>query len=150
MHGSLARGRIVNATSMTWRAEKRTDQHGTWYTVVSENGIRVTPYGLDRLAHARVLATLVQGTPDDAGDMDPAHKLAILRVFAILRAVERWSRTDRSRSHADAVASWNRFVPTARIFEADGRVECTDATHRMLGWRELPGILPLIAEGGAS
>jgi len=137
-------GTNEQAASFTWSAIKRPS--GTCYDVASENGIRCTPWPIAKLCHARVLAGLVNGTPDNAGDCDPAHKLAILRVMAISKAFYRWEATDRSRNYPEAAASWNAYVPTIQVVENNGRLEAIRTDERMLGWTPLPGIVPTIKE----
>lgn len=128
--------------SMTWAPVKRPS--GSCYDVASENGIRCTPWPIAKLCHARVLATLVNGTPDNAGDCDPAHKQAILRVLAINQAFYRWEAVDRSRNYPEAVAAWNRYVPTIKVVSLDGRLSAIRTDEVLLGATELVGIVPAI------
>lgn len=134
--------------SMTWAPVKRPS--GTCYDVVSGNGIRCTPWPITKLCHAKVRADLMQGTPDDAGDLAPEHKLAILRVMAHNKAFERFEASDRSRNYPEAVAAWNAYVPTVQIVERDGQLSCIGVHERFEGWQTLPGILATIAKDGAS
>lgn len=127
----------VPPVSMTWRPVKRPS--GECYDVASENGIRCTPWPVAKLCHARVLATLVNGTPDDGSD-----RVSILRVMAINKAFYRWEATDKSRNYPEAVASWNAYVPTIQVVENGGRLEAIRAEERLPDWKPLPGIVPII------
>lgn len=88
----------MTTVSMTWVPRKR--ESGNCYDVASENGIRCNAWPIGKLCHAKVLASLMLGIPDDAGDCAPEHKLAILRVHAMTRAFFRFADArDAERSH---------------------------------------------------
>ena len=128
---------------MNWRPVKRPS--GTCYDVATENGIRMTAWPIAKLCHAKVLAALVLGTSDEQDGVSEHSKLAVLRCIAITRAFYRWEANDRSRNFPEAVASWNAYVPTVRVWTSpDGRVDACSAGERMAGWTELPNIVPSI------
>ena len=136
-------------TSCTWRPVKRPS--GTCYDVVSENGIRVTPWPIAKLCHAKVLGVLVAGVADDTDATTDHGKQTILRVLAITRSFLDFEASDRrSRNFPEAVTAWNAYVARTRVMVApNGMPEAMPADSTMLGWTDLPGILPTIAEGGA-
>lgn len=135
-------------TSCTWRPVKRPS--GTCYDVSSENGIRITPWPIAKLCHAKVLGVLVAGVADDTDQTTEHGRLTILRVLAITRAFLRFEVSDRSRNFPAAVTAWNAYVARTRVMVGpSGLPEAMDANSTMLGWTDLPGILPTIAEGGA-
>ena len=136
----------MTTVSMTWAPVKRPS--GACYDVQSEGGIRCTAWPIAKLCHAKLLSALMQGTPDDAGDCSPSHRLTILRVLAVTRAFYRFEASDRSRNFPDAVRAWNAYVERTIVVENQGRLEAIDKGCRMGGWTELPGILPMIAQGG--
>lgn len=123
-----------------WRPVKRPS--GTSYDVATDNGIRCTPWPVTKLCHARVLAMLMNGVPDDIDPCSEHGKITILRVHATTKAFYRWEAVDRSRNVPEAVAAWNAYVDRTHVMASPtGAVSAMDVGSAMLGWTDLPGIL---------
>lgn len=135
----------MTTATCTWSAVKRPS--GKSYDVQTENGIRVTAWPVAKQCHARVLACMMNGTPDGHGSAHPIDHRLILRALAITRAFYRWEASDSSRNFPAAVHSWNDYATRTEVWSRDGKLEATDATATMEGWERLAGILPTI-EGG--
>lgn len=132
--------------SMTWKPVKR--ESATCYDVASENGIRCTPWPIAKLCHAKIRATLMQGTYDNPDVSTRSGADTLLRVTAHNAAFYRWEASDRSRNLPEAVRSWNRYVAETRVMSLDGHLSAIRADEVLPGATELPGILPTIAEEG--
>lgn len=128
---------------LTWEPVKRAS--GECYDVATANGIRVTPWPIRKLCHARVLAMLTNGVPDDLDPCSEHGKQTLLRVHATSRAFYRWEAVDRSRNVPEAVASWNAYVDKTRVMVSPtGACDAMDVDSTMPGWTDLPGILARI------